>query len=222
MTSGMSIEIGWPSMAASASMPPTPQPSTDSPLTIVVWLSVPTSVSGKAYSTLFFPSLIFARPHRLREIFQIDLMADAGARRHDAEIRKRLLAPAQERIALLVALIFDDDVLLEGILCAEIIDHHRMVDDEIDFGERIDLFGIAAERLHRIAHRGEIDHRRHAGQVLHQHARGPERDFAIRGFLLQPAGHRLDVGLRDRTRRLRSAADSPAAPSANRAASKCP
>ena len=40
------MEIGWPSMAASASMPPTPQPSTASPLTMVVWLSVPTSVSG--------------------------------------------------------------------------------------------------------------------------------------------------------------------------------
>jgi hypothetical protein len=37
---------GWPSMAASASMPPTPQPSTARPLTMVVWLSVPTSVSG--------------------------------------------------------------------------------------------------------------------------------------------------------------------------------
>ena len=52
MTSGISIEIGWPSMAASASMPPTPQPSTARPLTMVVWLSVPTSVSGKATSTL--------------------------------------------------------------------------------------------------------------------------------------------------------------------------
>ncbi len=46
MTSGMSIEIGWPSIAASASMPPTPQPSTARPLTIVVCESVPTSVSG--------------------------------------------------------------------------------------------------------------------------------------------------------------------------------
>jgi len=48
MTSGMSMETGWPSMPASASMPPTPQPRTPSPLTIVVWLSVPTTVSGKA------------------------------------------------------------------------------------------------------------------------------------------------------------------------------
>ena len=45
-TRGMSIDTGWPSMAASASMPPTPQPSTPRPLTIVVWLSVPTQVSG--------------------------------------------------------------------------------------------------------------------------------------------------------------------------------
>ena len=46
MTSGISIEIGCPSIAASASMPPTPQPSTERPLIIVVWESVPTSVSG--------------------------------------------------------------------------------------------------------------------------------------------------------------------------------
>ncbi len=45
-TCGISIDIGWPSIAASASMPPTPQPSTPRPLTIVVCESVPTSVSG--------------------------------------------------------------------------------------------------------------------------------------------------------------------------------
>ena len=44
----MSIEIGWPSIAASASMPPTPHPTTPSPFTIVVCESVPTSVSGYA------------------------------------------------------------------------------------------------------------------------------------------------------------------------------
>ena len=47
-TGGSSMESGWPSMAASASMPPTPQPSTPSPLTMVVCESVPTRVSQKA------------------------------------------------------------------------------------------------------------------------------------------------------------------------------
>ena len=35
-------------MTASASMPPTPHPTTPRPLIIVVWESVPTRVSGKA------------------------------------------------------------------------------------------------------------------------------------------------------------------------------
>ena len=47
-TIGCGRSMGCPSMAASASMPPTPHPSTPRPLIIVVWESVPTSVSGNA------------------------------------------------------------------------------------------------------------------------------------------------------------------------------
>ena len=45
-TSGINIEIGCPNRAASASIPPTPQASTDNPFTIGVCESVPTTVSG--------------------------------------------------------------------------------------------------------------------------------------------------------------------------------
>ena len=39
--------------------------------------------------------------------------------------------------------------------------------------------GFAAEVDHRVAHRGEIDHARHAGEVLQEHARRHERDFLL-------------------------------------------
>ena len=120
-------------------------------------------------------------------------MADAGARRHDAEIVEGLLAPAQEGIALPVALIFPGHVLGEGGAIAEGIDHDRMIDDEIDGGERVDLARIVAHRLHRVAHGREIDHRRHAGEILHQHPRRPEGDLAIGALRLQPARHGLDI-----------------------------
>ena len=42
------METGSPRSTASASIPPTPQPSTPSPLIIVVCESVPMSVSGNA------------------------------------------------------------------------------------------------------------------------------------------------------------------------------
>ena len=41
------------------------------------------------------------------------------------------------------------------------------------------LLRVAAERRHGVAHRGEVDHRRHAGEVLHQHARRAEGDLAV-------------------------------------------
>ena len=45
-TSGISIDCGWPSSDASASIPPTPQPTTPTPPIMVVCESVPTTVSG--------------------------------------------------------------------------------------------------------------------------------------------------------------------------------
>ena len=141
--------------------------------------------------------LLLLGPHRLREVFEIDLMADAGAGRHHGEIRKRALAPFEELVAFLVLLVFLDHVLAERLVVAEEVHDHRVVDHQIDRHQRIDLLGVAAERLHRIAHRREIDHRRHAGEILHQHARGAERDFMLELALLQPLRDRDDVVLLD-------------------------
>ena len=46
-------------------------------------------------------------PDGLRQEFQIYLMANAGARRHDAKIVERLLAPTEERVTFAVAVHFD-------------------------------------------------------------------------------------------------------------------
>ena len=138
-------------------------------------------------------------PHDLAEIFEIDLVADAGAGRHDAEIAERLLAPFQEFVALLVALVFELDIAGEGHRRAELVDDDRMVDDQIDRHQRVDLLRIAAERRHGVAHRGEVDHRRNAGEILHQHAGRAIGDLdAGRALVGQPAGDRLDALLGDR------------------------
>ena len=169
-TWGISMEIGCPSIAASASMPPTPHPTTPRPLTIVVCESVPTSVSG--YATV--PVRSFRRHDDAREVLQVHLVDDAGVRRHDAEIPERVLAPAKERVPLLVARKLQLRVQLERVELSEIVDLHRVIDDELDRLERVDAIGIAAETRDALAHGGEIDDRRHAGEVLQQHARRHE------------------------------------------------
>ncbi len=133
------------------------------------------------------------RPDGLREIFKIDLMADAGAGRHDAEIVERALTPFQEAVALAVAVIFEIDIGLEGFVAAEGIDDHRMVDDQIDGHEWVDLLWVAAELQHGIAHRREIDDGWYAGEILHQNARRPESDFLLDLALVdEPFGDGLD------------------------------
>ena len=101
--------------------------------------------------------------------------------------RKRLLAPAEEGVALAVPLELELDVPREGAARAEVVDLHRVVDHELDRDQRVDLLRVAAEVGHRVPHRGEVDDGRDAGEVLEQDARGREGDLAARLVGRDPA-----------------------------------
>ena len=130
-------------------------------------------------------ALVGAGPHDLRDVLQIDLVADARPWWDDLEIVERLAAPLEEFVAFAVAVIFELDVFLERARIAELVDHHAVIDDEVDGYERIDFLRIAAEAAHGIAHRGEIDDRRNAGEVLHQHPGRSILDLAIDAALFR-------------------------------------
>ena len=120
-------------------------------------------------------------------------MADAGARRHDAEVVECVLAPAQEAIALAVAFELDFDVLRQRIGTGEDIDLDRVVDHQIHRHQRIDLLRIAAKARYAVAHRGEVHHRGHTGKVLEQDTGGAKRHFPVGVRGRQPASDRLGV-----------------------------
>ncbi len=54
--------------------------------------------------------------------------------------------------------------------------------------------GVAAELDDGLAHRGEVDDRGDAGEVLHDDPRGGELDLGVRLGVGPPAGERLDLG----------------------------
>ena len=140
----------------------------------------------------------FAFHHDAREVLQVDLVHDAGVRRHDLEVVEGLLAPAQEAVALAVAGELDLAVLVERAGLAEDVDLHRVVDHQFGRNQRIDVLRVAAELDHGIAHRREVDHAGHAGEVLQHHARRHEGDFGVRFLLRVPVRHCLDRFLGDR------------------------
>ena len=113
--------------------------------------------------------------------------------RHHAEVVERLLAPAQEEIALAVALVLGRDVLGEGRIRAVGIDLHRVVDDEVDGLKGVDALGVPAHRLERFTHRGEVDDCRHSREVLEEDPRGRERDLALLARIRAPVRKRFDV-----------------------------
>ncbi len=89
-----------------------------------------------------------------REIFEIYLVHDAGVGRHDAEILKRFLTPAEERVALLIALEFEQRVELECARGTELIHLHGVIDHQVGGDERIGALGIGAHVAQGVAHGG--------------------------------------------------------------------
>lgn len=124
-------------------------------------------------------------------------MHDAGARRHHFEVVESALAPAQELVTLTVALVFDFDVALECVGAAEQIGDHRVVDHQVCGRQRVDLVRVAAQIGDRLAHGGQVDDARYAGEVLHHHPGGRVLDLDAGLGLRVPVGDGLDVVLGD-------------------------
>ena len=137
--------------------------------------------------------ILLCLPNDLPQILQIDLVTNAGARRHDPEIIESLLTPAQKLIALKVALHLQFHVQVKGVVGTEVINHHRMVYDQIDRRKRVDLLRIAAAVCHGIAHRCQIHNRRHAGEILHQHTSRTEGDVRVLGAVTSLLDHCTNV-----------------------------
>jgi len=118
--------------------------------------------------------------HHAREVLEVDLVDDPRVGRHDLEALECALTPAQERVALLVALELALGVDAERVARAEHVDLHRVVDDELGRQLWVDPGRVAPEVGHRIPHPRQIDDRWNAGEVLEQNAGRPKRDL-VRG-----------------------------------------
>jgi hypothetical protein len=128
-----------------------------------------------------------------REILEIHLVTDAGVRGNDLEVVEGGLPPAKERVPLAVPLELQLDVPSDRETRRELVDLHRVIDDELDRDLRVDPLGVAALVVHRLPHSGKVDDARHAGEILEQDTRRREGDLARGLFVGDPARDRFDL-----------------------------
>ena len=138
-------------------------------------------------------SFLAAEADHVAEELEVDLVDDAGTRRHDAEAVQGSLRPAQQLVALAVALVLALDVEGEGVGGTEAVDLDAVVDDQAGRHQRVDACRVTAKGGHGVAHRGQVHHRRHAGEVLEQDASGHEGQFDVGVAARAPGGQRRHV-----------------------------
>ncbi len=126
-------------------------------------------------------SFNFAGHHRTRQVLNVDLVHDAHAGRNHLEVIERRLAPAQELVALAVALVLNLDVSFQCAGIPEEIDLDGMVDYKLSRCQRVDQGRIAAEFPDGLPHGGEVHHAGHPGEILHEDPRRRELNFGA-GF----------------------------------------
>ncbi len=94
--------------------------------------------------------------HHAGKVFDVDLVHDPGAGRHDREVLQRLLAPPQEPISLAIARILQIDVARQGVGSAVNVGDDGVVDHQLRGDDGIDPSRIPAEGSHPVPECGEI------------------------------------------------------------------
>ena len=131
--------------------------------------------------------------HPAREVFKVDLVHDAKARRHHAQGVKGLHAPFHELVALLIALKLKLHVEVERILFAVVVHHDGVVHHQINGHQRLNRLGIFSQLDGHAAHGGKVGQQRHAGEVLQHHARDKKWNLLGADCVGLPVGKLFDM-----------------------------
>ena len=124
-------------------------------------------------------------------------MDDTVSRWYDSEVLESGFTPLEEGESLLVSNEFELLIFVFGIGRARHIYLNRVVNDEINLAERIDLFGVSAQSCTGSSHGCKIYDRRYTSKILQNNPSGFERNFYALLGVLFPIENCFDIVFRD-------------------------
>src|SRR5690606_36405940 len=127
------------------------------------------------------------------QVFEVHLVDNTDAGWHHSKGVKGLLTPFEELVTLAVAGEFASQVHAQCLSGTETIHVDRVIDHQIDGHEGFDDPGVASEIFHRAAHGGEINQKRHSGEILQYNSRHHKGDFFLSGRFGIPGREGFDV-----------------------------
>src|SRR5437762_11431505 len=104
-----------------------------------------------------------------------------------------LLSPLEKLVALAVTFELHLHVQTQRLGRAGEVDLDRVIDHQVNRHQGFDDFWVAPERLHRTAHRRQIDHEWNAGKILQDDARDDEWNLLVGRCFRLPIRQRLDI-----------------------------
>jgi len=93
-------------------------------------------------------------------------MNNARAWWHNLEVVESLRAPLQELEPLPISIELNHLIGFGSVWRAEHIGLHRVVNDQVDRAQWINLRRIAAKSMHSVSHGGQVNDGWHTGEVL--------------------------------------------------------
>ena len=139
-----------------------------------------------------FPVPCAGGDHR-GQVFEVDLMDDAGARRHHPEIVKGPLSPVEHGVALMVALHLQTDIDSKGLGAGGSVNLDGVVDHQVGRDKGVHGGGIAAVTGQGGTQRRQVDQGRNPGKILEKYPARHERDGGITDPPGLPGGQIVDI-----------------------------
>ncbi|KAF5034788.1 hypothetical protein DSECCO2_592440 [anaerobic digester metagenome] len=103
------------------------------------------------------------------QVFKVYLMDNPSSRRHDPEVVKGFLCPAEDCITLSVAFKLLFLVFPKGICRAVRVNLNRVVNDQVSRDYRVDFSRVPSKALHCRAEGCKVNYCWNARKVLHDY-----------------------------------------------------